>query len=388
MLRSIVAGSCIGLSLYANGQSVAGEKNRLDTIVSRTVRPLMEHEDIPGMAVGIVCAGQSSLSYYGTASRASGRTVDDATLFEIGSVSKTFTATLASFAQANGRLSLADPASKYLPVLRGSHFDEVNVLELGTHTPGGLPLQVPDEITNDEQLMRYFRRWQPAFTPGTYRTYSNPGIGLLGRVAATSLQEEFNALMEGKLYPALGLRNTYLHVPASRRDDYAQGDTSGNAPIRMAPGVLDSETYGVRTTAGDLLRFVEANMGMLPLDPKWQRAITDTHTGYYQVSGMTQDLVWEQYPYPVELGTLLAGNSDDVILKPNPVRKLDPPLPPQETVLINKTGSTNGFSTYVAFVPARKLGIVLLANKRYPIAARVRAAYEILVQAEAPAAVP
>jgi beta-lactamase class C len=98
--------------------------------------------------------------------------------------------------------------------------------------------------------------------------------------------------------------------------------------------------------------------------------------------------VWEQYPYPVELGTLLAGNSDDVILKPNPVRKLDPPLPPQETVLINKTGSTNGFSTYVAFVPARKLGIVLLANKRYPIAARVRAAYEILVQAEAPAAVP
>ena len=64
----------------------------------------------------------------------------------------------------------------------------------------------------------------------------------------------------------------------------------------MAPGVLAAETYGLRTTAGDLLRFVEANMGMVALDEKWQRAITNTHTGYYQVGGMTQDLVWEQYP--------------------------------------------------------------------------------------------
>jgi beta-lactamase class C len=49
-------------------------------------------------------------------------------------------------------------------------------------------------------------------------------------------------------------------------------------------------------------------------------------------------------------------------------------------VLINKTGSTNGFAAYVAFVPARRLGIVLLTNKNSPIAARVRAAFEILTQ--------
>jgi beta-lactamase class C len=189
--------------------------------------------------------------------------------------------------------------------------------------------------------------------------------------------------MEDKLYPVLGLKNTYLNVPISRLDDYAQGYTTKDASIRLVSGVLAAETYGVRTTAGDLLRFVEANMGMVALDEKWQRAITNTHTGYYQVGGMTQDLVWEQYPYPVELKILLAGNSDDVILKPNPAVKLDPPSPPQEKVLINKTGSTNGFSTYVAFVPARKLGVVLLANKRYPIDARVKTAHQILTGLEA-----
>ena len=282
----------------------------------------------------------------------------------------------------SGYLSLTDRTSKYLPVLHGSRFGEVSLLDLGTHTAGGLPLQVPDEVANNDQLMRYFRDWKPTYAPGTYRTYSNLSIGLLGVIAAKSIHEDFGALMEGKLYPALGLKNTFLDVPAARMKTYAQGYTDADAPIRMTPGVLDAEAYGVRTTTGDLLRFVEANIKMLTLDEKWQQAITATHTGYYRIGGMTQDLIWEQYPYPVTLQNLLAGHSAEVILKANPAARIDPPLPPQDDVLINKTGSTNGFSTYVAFVPARRIGIVLLANKRYPIDARVTAAYEILNAAD------
>jgi beta-lactamase class C len=60
--------------------------------------------------------------------------------------------------------------------------------------------------------------------------------------------------------------------------------------------------------------------------------------------------------------------------------ELNPPLQPQANVLINKTGTTNGFASYVAFVPAKKLGIVILANRNYPITARVTASYQILNQ--------
>jgi CubicO group peptidase (beta-lactamase class C family) len=127
--------------------------------------------------------------------------------------------------------------------------------------------------------------------------------------------------------------------------------------------------------------------GSAGTDPKaetfdaWlQQAITATHTGYCQVGAMTQDLVWEQYRYPVSLRDLRAGNADKIILQANPVTALDPPLAPRDDVLINKTGSTNGFAAYVAFVPGKRLGIVLLANKSYPIAARVTAAFEILTQ--------
>ena len=194
------------------------------------------------------------------------------------------------------------------------------------------------------------------------------------------MNERFDTLMQSTLFTPLGMNNSFLNVPPAQMDNYAQGYTKDGAPIRLAAGVLGPETYGIRTTAGDLLRFVEANVGTLDVDAKVQRAIIDTHTGYYQAGAMTQDLIWEQYRYPATLDALLAGNSEKMLFEANPVVQLDPPLQPEDATLIDKTGSTNGFGAYVAFVPEKKLGIVLLANKSYPIDARVTAAYAILTQ--------
>jgi beta-lactamase class C len=146
----------------------------------------------------------------------------------------------------------------------------------------------------------------------------------------------------------------------------------------VTPGVLDSETYGVKTTAANLIRFVEANMGLIKLDPQLQRAITDTHTGYFRAGALTQDLAWEQYPYPVTSTTLLEGNGAALSSNAVQVTAITPPQQPREDVWINKTGSTNGFGAYAAFIPQKRLGIVILANKSFPIDERVAAAYKIL----------
>jgi CubicO group peptidase (beta-lactamase class C family) len=380
MWNAAIAALFVCALLPADAGAAGNEKAGIENVVARTIGPVMQRYGIPGMAVGIVVDGRTYVFDYGVASKATGRPVTSRTLFEIGSVSKTFTATLASYAQVSGKLSLSEMASTYLPSLHGTSFDKVSLLNLGTHTSGGLPLQLPDDVTNDAQLMAYLRSWKPTYAPGTYRIYSNPSIGLLGTIAAKRMNAPFAALMERTVFRPLGLTHSYLDVPKAQSDNYAQGYTTSDAPVRMTPGVLAQEAYGIRTTASDLLRFVEANMQMLDLDEKVQRALTDTHTGYYRVGAMTQDLIWEQYRYPVTLAQLLAGNSAKVTFEPNRVTRSEPPFRPQNDVLLDKTGSTNGFAAYVAFVPERKIGIVVLANKSYPISARVTAAYAILTQ--------
>lgn len=375
--RQAIAGSLLALPALAalRGHAHAAD---LDRIVAEAVRPVMKKYDVPGMAVGITLQGKRHFFNFGVASKASGQKVSQDTIFEIGSISKTFTATLAAHALAQGALSLSDKASKYLPALKGSSFDEISLLDLATYTAGGLPLQFPDSVTDQDKMIAYFKSWKPAHPAGSTRRYSNPSIGLFGYLAARALNQPFDRVMEDQIFPALGLSRSYIKVPSSRMGDYAYGYSKSGKPVRVTPGVLDAEAYGVKTTAADMLRFLAANIDSTPLDEPFRRAIAATHTGYYKVGPMTQGLGWEIYPYPVSRERLLAGNSPDMARKANPAQKLDPPLAPRDDVLINKTGSTNGFGAYAAFIPTRRLGIVMLANRNYPNPVRVEAAHAIL----------
>jgi beta-lactamase class C len=375
---SLTAATAFACAMTSVSHAADDQQDAVRSAVNRVIQPVMAQNDIAGMAVGIIVGDKHYVLDYGVASKETRKPVTRDTLFELGSVSKTLTATLASYAQVSGYLSLSDPTSKFLPSLQHSPFGNVSLLNLGTHTPGGLPLQVPDTIRNNDQLLQYFQKWQPAYAPGTYRTYANPGIGTLGLITAKSMGQDFSALMQRQLFPALGMKSSYIDIPAAKLPDYAEGYAKDGAPIRMSAGVLSPEAYGIKATADDMVRFLEANMNLIQVAPKLQRAITDTHTGYFKAGPMTQDLIWEQYPYPVALRTLLDGNSSAMIFNATPVTPFNPPQAPREDVWINKTGSTNGFGAYIAFVPQKRLGIVILANKNFPIDERVTAAYRIL----------
>jgi beta-lactamase class C len=352
----------------------------VQAIVTETIAPVMRQYGIPGMAVGIIFDGHIYVCNYGIASRATGVPINADTLFEIGSISKTFNTAVATYAVDHGRLSLSAKVTKVLPALRGSAFDHVSLLNLGTYTAGGLPLQFPDEVNTLAQLTTYLKDWKPSYPAGTMRLYSNVSIGLFGVIAANSLHVDYAQFLQDQMFPALGLSHSFVTLPAGEAPNYAQGYTDDGTPIRMAPGLLVPEYVGVRTTAADLARYLAINMGMFPINPAWQIAITATHTGYdqLQAGGMIQDLGWEEYKLPVSLKALQSGNSYQIILDPNPVKPFTPPLPPSNEMLLNKTGSTNGFGAYVAYVPRHKIGIVLLANRNYPIPARIATAYAIL----------
>lgn len=366
-------------ALMAGGCAVAyAGQSEVDRKVDEAARAVMREHGIAGLSIAITQNGTQRFYNYGVASKETGKPAGSDTLYEVGSISKTYTATLAGYAQARGRLALSDSPAKYLPELAGSDFAKLSLINLGTHTTGGFPLQVPGTVRDQAQLMAYLKAWKPEHAAGTYRTYANPSIGMLGVIAAKSLNRPFKTAMERDLFPKLGLTSTYIDVPPARMADYAQGYNKQDAPVRVNPGVLADEAYGVKTSARDLIRFVDANLGLNVADAELRNAIAQTHVGYYQLGEMTQDLVWEQLRYPVALDALLTANAGNYNSQSQAVTALNPPLPPQDAVWINKTGSTNGFGGYVAFVPSKQLGIVILANRNYPNEARVRLAYKIL----------
>lgn len=374
----------LALAVSLASQAMASDlPTDLDASVQQAARQVMQQYGIPGLAIAVTAQGEQRFYNYGVASRATQQAVTSETLFEVGSVSKTLTVALATYAETRGKLQLTASPSRYLPELKGSKLDQVTLINLATHTAGGFPLQLPDTVRNRQQLTDYYRTWQPQYAPGTYRTYANPSIGLLGVVAASSLEKPYASAMESELLPKLGMGNTFIEVPPGAMPRYAQGYNKEDVPVWVNPAMLANEAYGVKTSSKDLLHFVEAHLGQVPLEAGLQRGIDATRTGYYKVGAMTQDLIWEQYSYPVALETLVKGNGSQMALESHAVTAIEPPLPPQKSVWVNKTGATDGFGAYVAFVPEKQLGIVLLANKNYPNEERVKLAYRILGELEA-----
>ncbi|MCK7596584.1 beta-lactamase [Microbulbifer sp. CAU 1566] len=367
---------CVSASSFAAPARVDPEK--LQALVVDAIRPVVEKYEVPGMALALTVDGEPYFFNMGETSAEAGNLVTEHTLFEIGSVSKTFTATLAAYAELTGALSLKDPVSLHLPELRGSAMDGVTLLNLATHTAGHFPLQVPSDIENNRQLLAYLKQWQPQYFPGTSRTYANPGIGLLGLITAEKLRQPYAKVMQEKIFQGLGLGDTYISVPAEKMSDYAQGYNRDDKAVRVNIGVLGEEAYGVKSSAADLVRYLGIHMQLVQASPELEKALAATREGHFKTEFYVQDLVWEQYALPVRADTLLQGNSRMMITEDHPVEPIRPPLAPQKNVLINKTGSTSGFSTYVAFIPEQRFGFVLLANKYFPNDARIEVLYKIL----------
>ncbi|AKJ40799.1 class C beta-lactamase [Pragia fontium] len=361
------------LSALITPVGYAADKSEIDNIV----QPLIQKYSIPGMAIAISVDGEHQFYNYGVASKQTQQPITNTTLFEIGSLSKTFTATLASYAQNEGKLSFSDSASHYLPTLKNTSFDNVSLLNLATHT-SGLPLFVPDEVTNNAQLMDYYQHWKPEHEVGSYRVYSNLGIGMLGMITANSYHQSFADAMETKMLSALEMKHTYIKVPSSQMADYAQGYNKQDQPVRVTPGPLDAESYGIKSSTVDLIHYLDANMQVAQVDEKWQQAINDTHIGYYKAGPFTQNLMWESYAYPPKLEELLSGNDAGMIMNGSKATTITPPQAAMSDAWYNKTGSTGGFSTYAVFVPSHKIAIIILANKWFPNDERIETAYKIM----------
>jgi len=347
-------------------------------VVERAVTPLMNAQAIPGMAVAVIYQGQPHYFTFGKADVAANKPVTPLTLFELGSISKTFTGVLGGDAIARGEISLGDPVTRYWPELTGKQWQGIRMLDLATYTAGGLPLQVPDDVTDNASLLRFYQNWQPQWKPGTTRLYANASIGLFGALAVKPSGMSFEEAMTKRVFKPLRLDHTWINVPKAEEAHYAWGYRDGKA-VHVSPGMLDAEAYGIKTNVKDMASWVVANMAPDALqDSSLKQGIALAQSRYWRVGAMYQGLGWEMLNWPVDAKTVVGGSDNKVALAPLPAREVNPPVPPVKASWVHKTGSTGGFGSYVAFIPEKQLRIVMLANKSYPNPARVETAYRIL----------
>ncbi|WP_157845499.1 serine hydrolase domain-containing protein [Kitasatospora phosalacinea] len=245
-----------------------------DTDLDRLLRPLFAAAAPEGgIAVAVVRGTERTVACRGYADRAGERPVRADTRFELGSVTKTFTALLLADMVARGEVDYDDPIDRYLPaeVLPGyPHERPITLLHLATHTSGlpRLPVDLtpaavprwftsPSATFSAAHLLRALPRTPVRGTPGTRVRYSSLGAGLLGLVLERAAGQRYQELLTGRVCEPLGLIDTSCATGRDETTGYRRGRWIPSFKIPALPGAA-----ALRSTADDMLRYLQAHLAV------------------------------------------------------------------------------------------------------------------------------
>jgi CubicO group peptidase (beta-lactamase class C family) len=215
-----------------------------------------------GLAVGVVKNGVRRVFTYGVANPDS--------LFEIGSITKPLTGLMLARMVAQGRAELDEPVRELLPpgTVAKPSGREITLLDLATHH-SGLP-RMPDDSAlintnpcstySPGELYAYLARHGVEKPTDSSYTYSNLGFGLLGQALSVRAGMSYADLLREEVTGPLGLRDTVVFVSGDQKKRFLQGFDEMFKPVRACgPDVLVGDG-GIRSTAGDMLTFLESNL--------------------------------------------------------------------------------------------------------------------------------
>lgn len=344
------------MNLYATVRS----ENTESALVKSTVKQWMKANDVPGVAVQVYTRGIPHAYFFGVESRKTQKHINEHTIFEVGSWTKLFTCLLLAEEINTGKMKLSDSAKKYVHYL-GDAFNQVTLLNLGTHT-SGLPFTLPENIKTASAMFSYFYHWKPSSTIGTQWTYSNLGIGLLGNVTQSTTHTEIGKLYVKKLLNPLNMEAIGIEVPKKMQRHYAQGYDAKGQPVPHSSLGLFPAAGSMKMSARDAGLFLGATLQMPGTSSEIMQAMKTTQTAYVRVNGREQGLGWDIYS--LNKASNLLDVPNEMSFGPMPAIQ----IPSSEQIfdggkLMDKTGATEGFRSYVVVIPDKKSGIAILTNR-------------------------
>ncbi len=308
------------------------------------LRYMVEDGVAPGIVLGLLEADGSTRTLSYGAGGPDTRPLSPLSVFDLGSINKTFTATLLAEMVARGEVGLQDPVEKFLPdsvSVPSRSGREITLLDLATHTSGltRLPSNYRPPDMRDpyadytvEILYEFLSGHDLRREPGTEYEYSNLGYGLLGHVLARAAGMSYRDLLQERILTPLEMSQTGYEVDGDLADWMVWGHKYGR-PVPYWRGTEAIEgAGGLRSSLSDMLTYLKANIG--PPETALEAAMQVAHE-----SRGTRGETGPEYGFSWGIG-----------------------LFPGRPTVIKHSGGTGGFSTTIAFVPDHRMGLVSLAN--------------------------
>ena len=333
---TLVCATTLAFALCGHAASIPDE-------VKGGITERVDRGKSPSIVVGLV--GPDSVEYfsYGKASLPDGAAVDENTVYEIGSITKVFTAILLADMAERGEVSLTDPIEKYLPKeVKAPKADGKSILlEHLSIQNSGLPAMPtnfrPKDMANPfadytvAMLHEFVGKAIPRPGVGEKYLYSNVGVGLLGHLLERASGKGFEQLVLDRISTPLGMSDTRIVFSDSMLARLAKPHADGKEGKNWDIGSL-AGAGALRSTAKDMIRFVQANLGQI--DSPLFKAMEETHKPRAEAGSDTMHigLGWHILTTP-------AGND-----------------------IVWHNGGTGGYHTFAGFLKNTKTGVVVLAN--------------------------
>jgi len=322
----------------------------MDALVAVLLALLTSNADDPaqrladsGQAVGFVVGtfkdGVVSTRGYGLVSRDSGVVPDGDTVYEIGSITKTFVGILLADALERDLVALDDPVQKHLPegvTVPEKDGAEIRLVHLSTHTSGlqrvamGRAFDPKNPFANYDKAQLYedLGGFSLLSVPGEKYAYSNLAVGLLGHTLALVNDGAFEETLAVRIFEPLGLEDTTITLTDDLRARLAPPCTKTGEPRQNWDFDVLAGCGAIRSTANDMLIYARAN-----LDPDSAAGLTEalraSHVVRHRFSaGGGVGLGWH-----VEPGGVVWHN-----------------------------GGTGGYAAYLGLHPESQTAVVVLSN--------------------------
>jgi CubicO group peptidase (beta-lactamase class C family) len=303
----------------------------------------IDFQKVPGLVIGLI-HGDSTYTYtFGSLSKSEKIVPSQNSIFEIGGITKVFTASLVEILVDEGLMDYETNLNEYLPTPIRNDKSNMSLYEAITHT-AGMP-RLPHGIGKREReannpyayyaksdLHDFYKNYYPVIDEESRYQYSHVSYALIETAIENVVQQKYEDVLREKLLEPLQLNDTNIDLTAQQETRLSPGYNILGNPTKPWRFSSFKGSVGMKSSLADLLKFVQVQMG--DRNPAYASLFDDMHNPLYETE--------------VAKGNYI-GKSWHVIKKKN------------HNVVLH-AGSTSGHQAFVGFVKETNTGVVILSN--------------------------